>query len=111
MAQKRETRRQQRIQKTLKARYGKDLWIFKVHGGPFQKDGIGDLLGFVFGLGFCFEVKEPDGEASEIQKETIKDQKRAGAITAIIEEPEEAIRLIDRALARAGRGGGVRPGT
>ena len=111
MAKKRETRRQQRIQRALKARYGKDLWVFKVHGGPFQKDGIGDLLGFVCGLGFCFEVKEPDGEESEIQRETIKDQKRAGAIAAFIEEPDEAIRLIDRALARAGRGSGVRPRT
>jgi hypothetical protein len=104
VAKKRETRRQERIQNALRKRYGRNIWLFKVHGGPFQKDGIGDLMGVVHGLGFMFEVKEPDGEESELQKETLSDFRAAGGIAAFIEEPEEAIRRIDRALARAGRG-------
>lgn len=105
MARKRETRRQQNIRKALKREYGKDLWCFKVHGGPFQQDGIGDIVGVVNGLGFMFEVKEPDGEERELQIETLKDFRRAGGIAAFIEDADEAVRLIDRALARAGRAG------
>lgn len=102
MAKKRETRRQQRIQKALRDRYGHHLWVMKIHGGPFQKEGVGDLMGCVYGLAYMFEIKEPDGTASQIQIETIKDFRRAGGIANIIEEPEEAILSIDRALARSG---------
>ncbi len=101
MAKKAETRRQQRIRKRLKERYGKKQWNFKVHGGPFQQDGIGDIMGVVHGFGFMFEVKEPNGTASPLQIETVKDYKAAGGIAAIIQEPEEAIDLIDKTLARA----------
>jgi hypothetical protein len=108
LAQKAETRRQKRIRTVLKKRYGHDQWNFKVHGGPFQQDGIGDIMGVVCGFGFMFEVKEPDGTASQLQIETVKDYKRAGGIAAIIVEPEEAVRLIDRTLARARRCGFLR---
>jgi len=104
MAKKRETRRQLNIRKEFKKRYGNNLWCFKVHGGPFQRDGIGDIIGVVFGLAFMFEVKEPDGTASPIQLETIKDFRAAGGIAEVIVEVDEAFKLIDRALARA-RGG------
>jgi hypothetical protein len=80
----------------------------KVHGGPFQKDGVGDLLGVLKGIGFMFEVKEPDGHESELQKETLDDYREAGGIAAFIEEPEEAIRILDRALAKAERGARLR---
>ena len=103
MARKRETKRQQKIQRALRARYGSDLWIMKVHGGPFQKDGIGDLIGIVCGLGFMFEVKEPDGEERELQRETLKDFRKAGGMATFIEDADEAIKIIDRALARAGK--------
>lgn len=109
MAKKRETLRVARIRKALKKEYGSKLWCFKVHGGPFQQDGIGDIMGVVYGLGFMFEVKEPDGTASRLQEETIEDYKFAGGIAAIILEPEEAIALIDKALARAGHGKKIRP--
>lgn len=95
MAKKRETRRQQKIQRALRKEYGKNIWMMKVHGGPFQKDGVGDLLGVVFGIGFMFEVKEPDGTASEIQLETIEDFRTAGGIGAVILEADEAIELIN----------------
>lgn len=104
MAKKPETRRQQRIQKALKAKYRPHIWLFKVHGGPFQADGIPDIVGVVHGLFFGFEVKEPNGTATALQLETIKDIRAAGGIAAVIIEPEEAIAKIDRALARAARG-------
>lgn len=107
MAKKRETRRQQKIRKALKARY-KRLWCFKVHGGPFQQDGIGDIMGVVEGFGFMFEVKEPDGEASPIQEETVDDYIEAGGIAAIIVEASEAFELIDKTLARARKCGYLR---
>lgn len=97
MAKKRETRRQQRIQKRLKKEYAGHIFLFKVHGGPFQRAGLPDLIGTVYGMFFGFEVKELDGEPSALQIETLKDIEAAGGIAGLIEEPEDAIYLVERA--------------
>src|SRR5262245_24500684 len=96
MAKKRETRRQKKIQKLLRAEFGKDIWLTKIHGGPFQDAGLPDLMGYYRGYGFAFEVKEPDGEPSELQLETLADMKRAGAVTGIITTAREAIRALSK---------------
>lgn len=99
MAKKRETRRVDRIKKTLKREFGIDIWFFKVWGGPFQSSGIPDLVGCCKGLFFALEVKEPDGGADELQIETIADINQAGGLAAFIVEPEEAVELLRDALA------------
>lgn len=111
MAKKRETRRQQKMQKLLKKTYGKNIWFFKVHGGPFQKDGIPDLVGCCYGMFFAFEVKEPDGEESEVQLETIRDIEKAGGLVDLVIEPHEVIDALEHALARAEKRGLIRPRT
>lgn len=101
MAKKRESRRQLRIQKALRREYGEELFIFKVHGGPFMAAGLPDLIGCVRGLFFAFEVKEPDGTPSALQLEIIADIIKAGGCAGIVVEPEDAIDFIDRAMAAA----------
>jgi hypothetical protein len=107
MTKKRETRRQKRIQKILKKKYRGYLFIFKVHGGPFQKAGLPDLIGCVHGMFFGFEVKEEDGDASELQLETLIDIRAAGGIAGIIEEPEDAIYLVEQAIRLSKRSGAL----
>jgi hypothetical protein len=101
MAQKRETRRQRKIQSALRRRFGIEIWFFKVHGGPFQKSGIPDLVGVCRGLFFGFEIKEEDGGLSAIQIETILDIGEAGGLALAILTPQEAIDALEYALGRA----------
>lgn len=102
MAKKRETRRQRKIRKGLEKEF-RGSWWKKIHGGWFQDAGIPDLIGCVCGLFFGFEVKEPDGEISDIQIENIEDIADAGGCSAEIQTLEEAIKLVYAALRKAGR--------
>lgn len=99
MAKKRESKRQLRIQKALRREYGEELFVFKVHGNPFQRSGIPDLIGCVYGLMFAFEIKEPDGSPSQIQLETISDIRKSGGIAHVIEEDDEALWILKAAIA------------
>ena len=91
---KRETRRQRRIQKQLRARYP-GIWLFKTHGSEYQPAGLPDLIGCWRGRFFGFEVKEPDEEPSAIQSEEIADIIAAGGIAGRVETFEEAIALLE----------------
>jgi hypothetical protein len=103
MAKKSESKLQQRIQKALKAEFGRSMWIVKIHGGPFQKAGIPDLIGCVHGLFFGLEVKMPDGKLSRIQDFTLSDILKAGGIAAEVTTPEQAVRILTFAVEQAGR--------
>jgi predicted small metal-binding protein len=93
MAKKPESRRQRRIREALETEFPASFW-FKVHGNEFMAAGLPDLIGCVDGIYCGFEVKEPNEEPSEIQKETIEDIRKAGGLAAVIEEPIEAIALV-----------------
>lgn len=62
-----ESRLSLKIQKALKAEYGRQLFIFKIHGGPLMMSGLPDLVGVVQGRFFALEVKMPQGTVSERQ--------------------------------------------
>lgn len=111
MAKKRETRRQQKIQKLLRKEFGRDIWFFKVHGGPFQMAGVPDILGCLRGIFFGFEVKEEDGELSDIQIEVMWDIRRAGGVARSIIDPQEAVSILRKALDKAEGGGRLRAGS
>jgi hypothetical protein len=102
MARQPETRLQQKIQKALKQRYGKELWIAKIHGGPFQRAGIPDLLICYRGRFISLEVKLPDkasSQPSEVQIETMNDIEAAGGYTAVVRSIEDAFKHVHRAVA------------
>lgn len=109
MAQQRESRRQRRIRKALQSECGG--WWRKIWGGgPYQHAGIPDLLGCVDGYFFAFEVKEDDGEPSELQLDEIDEIRDAGGVASIVRTPQEAvafvkekIRVGQAAVARARR--------
>ena len=107
MTQKPETRLQRRIVKALKKECGG--WWAKIYVGPFQQAGIPDLLGCVEGLFFALEVKVPGEEPSEIQQKTMRDIRVVGrAIARTVTSPEQAVRVVLNALARAEKGRKVR---
>ena len=101
MGKQPESRLQQRIQKTLKKEVGG--WWFKVHGGPFTKAGIPDLIGCVHGRFFAFEVKLPkkSSKPSQVQIETISDIVFKGrGIAAIVRSPQEAVTIVNSVIKR-----------
>jgi hypothetical protein len=100
MTQKPETRLQRRIVKALKKAVGG--WWAKMYVGPCQQAGIPDLLGCVQGLFFALEVKVPGEEPSEIQIKTMRDIRTdGGAIARTVTSPEQAVRVVLKALERA----------
>lgn len=102
MAKKRETRRQSKIRKGILKEFP-GSWGKKIHGGWFQDAGIPDLIFCIMGLFFGFEVKEPDGEISEIQEENIDDIMEAGGVAYEVVTLEECIKIIYAALRKARR--------
>lgn len=102
MAKKRETRRQQAIRKALEDEFPGSKWV-KIHGGWFQDAGILDLIGCVNGHHIELEVKEPDGELSDLQEERIEDITLAGGLAAEVITPEQAIKLVYDHIRKARR--------
>lgn len=79
----------------MTARYGQDIWIRKIHGGPYQRAGIPDLIGCLHGLFFAFEVKMPGEVATPLQLHTLREITRAAATARVISSVEEAERVLD----------------
>lgn len=92
-----ESRLQRRIREALEIEFPRSFW-FKVHGGPFTRAGIPDLVGCVNGRFFALEVKQPGEEASRVQRKRIAQLTRAGATSDVVESPEEAIAIVTRAI-------------
>ena len=96
-----ETRRQRKLQAYLRKQYP-GVWLFKVHGGPFQPAGLPDLIGCLpGGRFFGFEVKEPKGEATDLQLETLADIRAAGGIAAVVVTTKDLDRAINGHLRKA----------
>lgn len=56
----RESKLQKRIQKRLRKDFGGKWYI--ISGGPFQEDGMHDIIGCLLGRFVSFEVKKPGEE-------------------------------------------------
>jgi hypothetical protein len=86
---------QRNIRKKLKKEFRDSFWL-KVHGGPYQAAGLGDLIGCVSGKFFMLEVKDPneDHPVSPIQKIRIREVLNAGGVACVIESVEEALEVV-----------------
>jgi len=94
-----ESKLQRKIREALEKEFEDSFW-FKVHGGPFQMAGLPDLIGCVAGIYIGIEVKHPeqDHPLSRIQKIRIRQIQEAGGYAACVEDVEDAIELVRRAL-------------
>lgn len=92
-----ESRLSRAIQKALRDTYGRELFVFKVHGGPLMMAGLPDLIGAYRGRAFAMEVKMPHGgDPSEIQAHVHVRMRRAGVRVGVPRSVADALALIDR---------------
>lgn len=95
-----------RIRKAIKAEFP-GAYVTKIAGGRYQNAGLPDLFLIVEGRAVGLEVKcqrPGESEAHARERETPRqrsvreDMARAGAVTAVVLSPEEALAAIRRAL-------------
>jgi len=87
------------VGRVLDALRAKGGWWRKLHGSPFTHAGDPDIYGGYKGRFFQFEVKEPDGSLSAIQKWTIEDiNRREAGYALMVREPEEALAFIEEVM-------------
>jgi hypothetical protein len=100
MGRQPESRLSHAIQKALKNHYGRDLWCFKVHGGPLMPAGTPDIIGVCRGRFFALETKmpRPDSQPSEIQRYVMSRIRRAGGIVGVPRSVPDALELLHRSI-------------
>lgn len=69
-------------------------WYFKVHGGPYQKSGIPDIVGVYRGRFFGIEVKKPGEKATPLQAFIISQMIKAGGLAGVVVTVEDAERIL-----------------
>lgn len=87
----------------LRHQYGRDLWCFKVHGGPLHPAGTPDIIGVVHGCFFALETKMPrkDSQPSERQLFIMSRLRRAGGIVGVPRSVSDALEIVARGIAAA----------
>lgn len=85
MAPQKESDLVTKILKDLRGQYPGSFWT-KIHGGPYQRAGIPDIVGCHKGRFIGFEVKLPGKEhtITPLQTYTLEELSKAGAITGLI---------------------------
>ncbi len=68
------------------------FWI-KIHGSPYQRRGLPDLLVIHKGKPYFFEIKPPGSLASEMQLHQLDRIRKAGAIAEVVRS-QEMVQLI-----------------
>lgn len=69
----------------LRGQYPSSFWT-KIHGGPYQRAGIPDIIGCHNGRFVGFEVKLPGKEhtVTALQQYTLEELAKAGAVTGMV---------------------------
>lgn len=81
---------QKKIKEYIEKRFP-EAFVWKAAAGPYSQAGIPDICCVINGRYYGFEVKRPFiGEASEIQKKTIKEIRAAGGVAAVVCTIKEA---------------------
>lgn len=101
MASGPETRLQKRIQDRVKEVFP-SAYLFKVHGGPYQKRGLPDLMGCINGRLIGIEVKVPGKEknVTKLQQNQINQINAAGGYAFVSTDPEQAVQILEEEFIR-----------
>lgn len=70
-------------------------WWFKVHGGPFQRAGVPDIVGCWKGRFIGIEAKMPYNVPSGLQKLNLTSLEKAGARVGVAYTVQEALAIRD----------------
>lgn len=71
-------------------------WWFNVHGGPYQKAGVPDILGCYNGIFIAIEVKCPGNEPTTLQSKTMQEIKESGGHVGVAYNVQDALRIRDK---------------
>ncbi len=84
-----------KIRDALKRAYPQ-IFIYKSHGGAFQRVGLPDLVMCVDGKFIGIEVKRPDtmNTVTTLQKQTLADINAAGGLGFVCCDPAEAVQVV-----------------
>ena len=87
-------------ERALVKRIGRELdrldrcWWMNVHGGPFQRSGVPDIVGVIDGRFFAIEVKADDGRLTRLQEATIQDIERSGGLAIVARSVADINKII-----------------
>ena len=91
-----ESRLQRKIKEHLQKTFG-GVW-HKIHGGPYQSSGIGDLVGCCKGYYFNLEIKQDlpgkKYEPTELQQKEIDSVNIEGGCGACVKSPKQAEEVV-----------------
>ena len=79
-----------------KAQPPEGFWWFKIHGGPYQRAGVPDLLLCLQGRLVAIELKAPGARPTALQSAELAKLARAGAVTAVIDSMADFRSLMGR---------------
>jgi len=96
---KKESYLQKKVLKKLKTEVG-GFWT-NIHGGPFQRKGLPDIIGTVEGYFIAIELKVGNNEPTEIQEETLRRIKEEGKAFAFWStDADRVIRRVKKYIER-----------
>ena len=90
-----------KIMRWLKTSASSGWWV-KIHGGPYQRSGIPDIIGCYCGRLVGIETKSPAAyrkpghDLSALQKATLEDIKHSGGATLVTYDVEEVKAFIQK---------------
>jgi len=79
---------------------GIGAWAYKVHGGPYARTGVPDILACVEGFFIALELKAPNRkpEPSANQRRELSSIQSAGGVAATVNSVDQAAWIIQNAM-------------
>lgn len=71
-----------------------DCWAVKIHGGPYQRAGLPDIIGHICGRFVGIEVKVPGKSPTPIQNVIIKEITSTGAVATWVTNIDDVEKLV-----------------
>lgn len=78
-----------------------ECFAWKTHGGMYGTAGIPDIIACIGGRFYAFEVKQPKGRLTDLQKVMIRKIRAAGGVAARVTSVDEVAAVL------SGEGGNV----
>lgn len=69
-------------------------FAWKTHGGMYGVAGIPDIIACVDGRFCAFEVKQPNGRLTELQKVTLSQIRAAGGVAEMVTSAAQAEQIL-----------------
>jgi Holliday junction resolvase len=86
-----------RIITALEQRYS-GCYLVKIHGSPWQRKGLPDIVGCILGRYVGLETKMPGKEPTPIQAHTLDLIRQAGGIAGVVRSETDAFDVVLRGL-------------